>query len=517
MLNQPNGLRFDIYERVHLSEGVPAIEELEEIELYPRIQVIGQDDHATLRGHLLLTGTYRGEREDSEELKHFIPVEITVPLNRVRSIDDISIEIENFDVDLLSSRSLNITGVLSLRGIEGFPVDEPQVWSADEFTVVHSPEAQPDSRENELSQTEQSELSEQAGLRNEEQELANAAELVAYGSPESADLSPRSEQQSGYEELSQAYWNQASAEPLTSDVASTDESDESRLPDSDEGIVPSQASHEMHEVPSPISSFMAETADRLASYPEAEPLLPIEDEASAWSEPSATSVSENSGSRSSESSEQVRSEAAWKPLEETTPEVWHFEEARSGGSQEEQFIPNASAQPQTENWQDVFAGSETAQPEEDRPSLDAAEEVTLLQNEEYLPEAIAEAEDKPELKVAFGSKKESSRREEEGVGISSLLSSGRAVREVEGERSEEISDGVVPEEDRQAEDMEWKNLFLGTIVDQTPFRKVKLCIVQREETLDAIADRYQLSTRELQLYNRLTEQVVEEGQILYIP
>ena len=79
MLNQPYGLRFDIYERVHLSEGVPAIEELEEIELYPRIQVIGQDDHATLRGHLLLTGAYRGENEISEELKHFIPVEITVP------------------------------------------------------------------------------------------------------------------------------------------------------------------------------------------------------------------------------------------------------------------------------------------------------------------------------------------------------------------------------------------------------------------------------------------------------
>ena len=141
----------------------------------------------------------------------------------------------------------------------------------------------------------------------------------------------------------------------------------------------------------------------------------------------------------------------------------------------------------------------------------------MLQNEEFVPEAIAEAEDKPELKVAFGSKKEPSRREEEGVGISSLLSSGRAVREVESDRSEEITEGVVPEEDRQAEDVEWKNLFLGTIVDQTPFRKVKLCIVQREETLDAIADRYHLSTRELQLYNRLTEQVVEEGQILYIP
>ncbi|WP_434756450.1 LysM peptidoglycan-binding domain-containing protein [Paenibacillus amylolyticus] len=316
--------------------------------------------------------------------------------------------------------------------------------------------------------------------------------FAAYGSPESADLSPRGGQESGVEELSQAYWNQA-AEPLVSDVTSTD------------------------EAPSPISSFMAETADRLASYSESEPLLPIEDEASAWSEPSVNSISESPGSWSTETSVEDRSEAEWKPLEETTPEVWHFEESRSGGPQGEQLMSNASTQTQTENWQEVFATSEAAQSEEERSSLETAEESIFLPSEGAIPEALAEAEDKPELKVAFGSKKESSRREEEGVGISSLLSSGRAVREGEGERSEDIPAGIVPEEDSHSEDVEWKNLFLGTIVDQTPFRKVKLCIVQREETLDSIADRYQLSTRELQLYNRLTEQVVEEGQILYIP
>lgn len=140
-----------------------------------------------------------------------------------------------------------------------------------------------------------------------------------------------------------------------------------------------------------------------------------------------------------------------------------------------------------------------------------------MQNEAFVPEPVAETEDKPELKVAFGSKKESAPRQEEGVGISSLLSSGRSARDAEVERGEEVPVGVIQEETYAPEDVEWKNLFLGTIVDQTPFRKVKLCIVQREDTLDAIADRYQLSTRELQLYNRLSEQVVEEGQILYIP
>lgn len=513
MLNQPYGLRFDIYERVHLSEGVPAIEELEEIELYPRIQVIGQDDHATLRGHLLLTGAYRGENEASEELKHFIPVEITVPLNRVRSIEDISIEIENFDVDLLSNRSLNITGVLSLRGIEGFPVEEPQVWSADEFTVVHSPEAQQSNRSDEEAQTGSDPnifAQEYLLQRSEEERLANAAEL-AYGAPEFADL--------------QEYADSSSAEPLQSEEQSAEYANENRQPDANEDPASltangdELASHEQYSEPSPISSFMAETADRLASYPESEPLLPLEDESPGWSEPSMDALPANPRSADqsvSEPAAQSSNELA-APDVPDAPEVWHFESARSVPQQENQAVADVPVESQAENWQGVFASSEPGNAEEDRPSFEATGVDEFVQNEAFVPEPVAETEDKPELKVAFGSKKVSAPRQEEGVGISSLLSSGRAARDAEVERGDEVPAGVVQEETYPADDVEWKNLFLGTIVDQTPFRKVKLCIVQREDTLDAIADRYQLSTRELQLYNRLSEQVVEEGQILYIP
>ncbi|WP_458463271.1 LysM peptidoglycan-binding domain-containing protein [Paenibacillus sp.] len=525
MLNQPYGLRFDIYERVHLSEGVPAIEELEEIELYPRIQVIGQDDHAMLRGHLLLTGAYRGENEASEELKHFIPVEITVPLNRVRSIEDISIEIENFDVDLLSNRSLNITGVLSLRGIEGFPVEEPQVWSADEFTVVHSPDAQQSNRSDEAEQTvsDPNAFAQEYLLqRSEEERLANAAEL-AYGAPESADLSTREEALRNSEEWQPQYANPSSAEPLQSEEQSAEYANKNRLPDANEDLASLTAdgdelvSKEQYNAPSPISSFMAETADRLASYPESEPLLPLEEESSVWSEPSVDALPGNP-----RSSDQEASELAAQSSDEMTapdaPDVWHFESARSVPQQENhQAVADVQVESQAENWQGVFASSEQGNAEEERPSFEATGVDEFVQNEAFVSEPVAETEDKPELKVAFGSKKESAPRQEEGVGISSLLSSGRASRDVEVERGDEVPAGVVQEETYPADEVEWKNLFLGTIVDQTPFRKVKLCIVQREDTLDAIADRYQLSTRELQLYNRLSEQVVEEGQILYIP
>lgn len=119
MFDQSHGLRFDIYERIHLSEELPGIAELEEVELLPEIQVIQREDRAELYGQLLLTGLYRSEDDRTQRLEHAIPVEITVPLTRVSSIEDIGVEIENFDIDLLTMRTVNITGVLSLRGIGG--------------------------------------------------------------------------------------------------------------------------------------------------------------------------------------------------------------------------------------------------------------------------------------------------------------------------------------------------------------------------------------------------------------
>ncbi|RIE03884.1 hypothetical protein [Cohnella faecalis] len=50
MTDQSNGLRFDIYERVHLPDEVAAIEELEEIELVPHMQALPQEDEVLLRG-----------------------------------------------------------------------------------------------------------------------------------------------------------------------------------------------------------------------------------------------------------------------------------------------------------------------------------------------------------------------------------------------------------------------------------------------------------------------------------
>ena len=118
-MTEQTGLRFDIYERVHLADGLAEIKVLDEVELLPHIQVFVEGDQALLRGNLWLTGRYIGEmNEENHTLEHFIPVEISLPMNRVNRLEDIAVEIENFDIDLLSNRSLNVTGVLSLRGVE---------------------------------------------------------------------------------------------------------------------------------------------------------------------------------------------------------------------------------------------------------------------------------------------------------------------------------------------------------------------------------------------------------------
>ncbi len=65
--------------------------------------------------------------------------------------------------------------------------------------------------------------------------------------------------------------------------------------------------------------------------------------------------------------------------------------------------------------------------------------------------------------------------------------------------------------------LEWKKLFLSSESGEQGFKKLRMCIVQKDETLDGIAKRYQLNPREIALYNRLESSDVSAGQIIYLP
>ncbi|MGG4203032.1 LysM peptidoglycan-binding domain-containing protein [Paenibacillus jamilae] len=437
--DQPQGLRFDIYERIHLTEEAAGIAELEEIELLPRIQVVTHGDHAALRGHLLLEGVYRTPEQITSELHHLIPVEITIPLNRVGRLEDISVEIENFDVDLLSLRSLNITGVLSLHGVESSHAEETAVWLDEEFTVVHAPEQPVQSH------------SADGEHRHAEAYSTNDSTSDYVTDPETSYRVPAQQESVSWEQLSEGQGEQ-------------------------------KASSEQQAYESAV--------DPNRFY---EP----------WT-----------GKAVEDSSPEVKHEHG-------SPEVWGFqqEEAWTGGNE-----PKVSSASPNVVYDPLLNEPHLAT--ESEVYLEPQLEESQVDNFDFRPEASEQVnheahdtftEDKPEMRVALNSKKDEGADEPDPVVYSSLLQSSRSVKEAEYQQQlEQEPQDQDQKAEEERENAKWKNLFFHT-QDETPFRKVRLCIVQREDTLETIADRYQLSTRELQLYNRLAEHHVEEGQVLYIP
>lgn len=437
--DQPQGLRFDIYERIHLTEEAAGIAELEEIELLPRIQVVTHGDHAALRGHLLLEGVYRTPEQFTSELHHLIPVEITIPLNRVGRLEDISVEIENFDVDLLSLRSLNITGVLSLHGVESSHAEETAVWLDEEFTVVHAPEHPVQS------------LSADEEYRQAEAYSTNDSTSDYVTDPETSYSVPVQQESVSWEQLSEDHGEQQSS------------------------------------------------SEQQAYEPAVDPNRFYE----PWT-----------GKAVEDNSPEVKHEHG-------SPEVWGFQQKEAWAGGNESKVSSASP---NVNYDPLL--SEPHPATESEVYLEPQLEASQVDSFDFRPEASEQVnheahdtftEDKPEMRVALNSKKDEGADEPDPVVYSSLLQSSRSVKEAEYQQQlEQEPQDQDQKAEEERENAKWKNLFFHT-QDETPFRKVRLCIVQREDTLETIADRYQLSTRELQLYNRLAEHHVEEGQVLYIP
>ncbi|GAA0396990.1 LysM peptidoglycan-binding domain-containing protein [Paenibacillus motobuensis] len=421
MVDHSYGLRFDVYERVHLSEDVIGIEELEEIELFPKIQVYPGDEYAALRGHLLLSGLYRGEGE-SRELEHWIPVEITVPLSRVNKLEEITVEIENFDVDLLSARSLNITGVLSLQGIETATMrSDAEEWMDREYVAAHEPVLGAEEVEEVQSQQD-----------NYSYQLPKVSVDHSYVVQEAFS----SEQQDGareqHEEQNEETLSWLDSAPLLTPTFTADKG--------------------LNEVERPL-----ETAE-------------------------------------------------WEEAEEPDSTVWSEDQEQVNAHSER--ADEAEAVLKTDSYAEAEVEDVTAEVE-DAEAVEVFEESVEQEKEE----GAHAQEGKKELKVAFGSKKHDSKDRDEGFGISKLINN----RPDKDNGVDYFEEAIVIPDQEEGEEVRWKSLFLGNTEDQTPFRKVRLVIVQREETLDDIAERYQLSTRELQLYNRLSEHNLAEGQVLYIP
>ncbi|WP_150269382.1 LysM peptidoglycan-binding domain-containing protein [Paenibacillus tepidiphilus] len=442
MFDPSHGLRFDIYERIHLSEELPGIAELEEVELIPDITVIQREDRAELHGQLLLTGLYRGENDRTERLEHAIPVEITVPLTRVRSLEDIGVEIENFDIDLLTMRTVNITGILSLRGIG--TGDSQPAWQQEEYTVAYSPS-------DEAPQEIHARESDHDALY--ENSLWTFGEGTAETAPDEKEYSGSGPEAAGGTE-GDLYPEDATGYTQPADIAAPLQKEQEKK----------LRTHSLDGSPWQIGAIL---------------------------EPGRASDNAGAGAAAGQLAE------------------------ASGAGKQEQTVQDAEIHAVYESGTVLAAAEDagTAVPVPEEGLLVAAENTdNALYQEAALP-----AEEKPDLKVALGSKKDAEPQAKETLSFSSLLGTNRFRKEHDVPAPEEAPQAVQPAAAEPGNDNDWKSRFIGSTSASELFRKVRLCIVQREDTLDTIAEKYHLSVRELSSYNRLSGQNVEEGQVLYIP
>jgi stage VI sporulation protein D len=146
---QHSPIRFQLEESLWLDHHANAAE-ITSLELEPEVEVIEDSDLITIRGSLVLTGRFEPTEEDEEESLdlessslaeqlHFqplrveqkeiyqrehrgkiekrFPVDVTVPMNKIDRLDDVFIQIEQFDYTVSEGHRLNIQAEVAISGI----------------------------------------------------------------------------------------------------------------------------------------------------------------------------------------------------------------------------------------------------------------------------------------------------------------------------------------------------------------------------------------------------------------
>ncbi|MGN7176605.1 stage VI sporulation protein D [Cytobacillus sp. SAFR-174] len=211
----PSCLRFSLEESVWFQKG-QEVSDLISISLDPNITIQESDQYVTIQGALELAGEYRRSDEEASEeeqedfavtkfvqtieergegiceFKHYFPVDITIPNNRIQSIYDIDVAVESFDYVLPERSCMKLTANLTITGLYGDQQHVPvQVWEeetepeTEELEPLYrSPEAVEETEEEELILQEWPSYQQEEQEQEEEREEQATAEQVFAGAEE---------------------------------------------------------------------------------------------------------------------------------------------------------------------------------------------------------------------------------------------------------------------------------------------------------------------------------------------
>lgn len=153
--DQQTSLRFSLKESVWFQKG-QEVNELLSISLDPDVVIEEREYEIVVCGQLDLTGEYIAKeetevfslrelspvrtidyvetREDGiNELVHSFPLEISIPRGRVKQVEDLYVDIEEFDYELLDSGCLQLLADISIYGLCNEEREEEEIYEEEEI------------------------------------------------------------------------------------------------------------------------------------------------------------------------------------------------------------------------------------------------------------------------------------------------------------------------------------------------------------------------------------------------
>ncbi|MGK5509559.1 LysM peptidoglycan-binding domain-containing protein [Brevibacillus formosus] len=501
MALQDGQLSFAIKETIFLSSDRAGIGELQELELVPDVEVLENDSYISITGCLQLVGKYEPIREAAEatggegeslveamtftpfrqeasdqafygweeQIGHRIPLNITIPLDRITEIGDIYAIVDSFDYKLESPHQMLIDADLKILGIvlgdraEKAEQIETQAASpgegAWEYTFAAGDDGQDFTEQTSLDDIDQK-------LSALEEELERQALPASYESTESPSMfDTPAIAQSNEDEYYEQYGDVL--EVTQSDPAESWEA----APISYDFDSQQSASYDSSDSYSE-KTVLADEQEQMREIAEKEqgheePILAIHDQ-------QAIAYQQVSNEPTGSSVEAEPQEAVQEVVQEAV--------------------------------QEAVEASVVSEPE---PEQEA--EPVVAQ-----PEAAAED---VEVRVAISGKP--SQEERSNVNITSIFSqASRAKQEamaMEAESSSSSSRHGSAANANPSTMEAMQNLTSFVRKKEERSSQLKMCIIQRDETLEHISQRYSLPVSKIMEVNRLASEQLVAGQILYIP
>ncbi|MFN7251643.1 MAG: stage VI sporulation protein D [Anaerobacillus sp.] len=416
-------LSFSIEESVWLNKG-QEVDEIVSLSLDPEITVQEHGEYVLIRGGLRLTGEYRssgkitpeGEHESlasqvayrsieevtlhedgTGEIRHHFPIDVTIPQERIRSLDDIYVIVDSFDYDLPERGCIQLTADVSITGMSAGKSSK--------------------------------EVIEEVAT----QEVDRTFHFEAYN-----------EEQVEKEVTSRA------------DIPLNDEIPELVEEESITELI------EEHQEEETVVQFPTEEVVARVDEEEAVEEVTVEEE--VFSEGDEVEAYELLEEESRTEAVEVEAELSEEVTKEIKSPAVAFGVVKNPPKTEP--VAEANEQPQAKEEGFSLAKSFTKERRQEVKQATQQQEVQELEDE---VEAIESHEQQVE--------EVTTPREENALYLTKMLTKG----------------------------------------DGEQFKKLKLCIIRENETLETIAARYEINQSTLIRVNRLNDANVEEGQILYIP